>query len=235
MPNNTRIPYCPYYKDEKNKSISCEDTYHVFSTVGEKYVWMDMYCDEWDWTKCPYAMDLTEAYARFEKGDEKALEKQKIEAMQKELKSLSSKLGRAEKRIERQQKKMDELRAVNQSYMRVNAQLEKTNKESYHKWRDANTAMEIYEEKIADQVQRITDAYEVRLAYMIDKYGTFSDIDVDEWRQGKSFALVYDEDDDGYPCWNVVYEIKEIEDGESDNVQTDVQEGQEVRQQESTD
>lgn len=223
MPNTTRMPLCPYYKDEKNKSISCEDTYHVFSDVNEKFTWMDMYCDEWDWQKCPYAMDLTEAYARLEKGDEKALEKQKIEAMQKELKSLSSKLGRAEKRIERQQKKIDELRAVNTSFTNVNNSLEKQKKDFYTKWRKAQDELDEFKETVAHQVQQIADAYETRLAYLVDKYGTFSDLDVDEWRHNnKAFALIYDRDDDGYPCWNVRFE----EDGKDNELQDSENEAQ---------
>ena len=234
MPNNTRIPFCPFYKDEKNKSISCEDTYHVFSDVDEKYAWMDMYCDEWEWQRCPYAMDLTEAYARLEKGDEKALEKQKIEAMQKELKSLSSKLGRAEKRIERQQKKIDELRAVNTSFTNVNNSLEKQKKEFYTRWRKAQDELDKGNETVMEELRRLGDIYEQRMCYLIDRFadGFFCESDVERWAGEREFALVRQYDEDlGDMVWKVVFK----EDVPDKDIQTDVQEGQEVRQQESAD
>ena len=222
MPNNTRIPFCPFYKDEKNKSISCEDTYHVFSDVDEKYAWMDMYCDEWDWAKCPYAMDLTEAYARLEKGDEKALENQKIEAMQKELKSLSSKLGRAEKRIERQQKKIDELRAVNKSFTNVNNSLEKQKKEFYNRWRKAQDELDKGNETVMEELQRLGGIYEQRMCYLIDRFadGFFCESDVERWAGDREFALVRDYDEDlGDMVWKVVF--KEDESNECEGIPGD--------------
>lgn len=218
MPNNTRIPFCPFYKDEKNKSISCEDTYHVFSNVKQKYAWMDMFCDEWEWTKCPYAIDLTEAYDRLEKGDVKALEKQKIEAMQKELKSLSSKLGRAEKRIERQQRKIDELRAVNHSFTNVNNSLENQKKEFYKRWRAAQDELDKGNETIMEELRRLGDIYEQRMCYLIDRFadGFFCESDVERWAGDREFALVRKYDEDlGDMVWKVVFK----EDGEDNNVQ----------------
>ena len=241
MPNNTRIPFCPFYKDEKNKSISCEDTYHVFSDVDEKYAWMDMYCDEWDWQKCPYAMDLTEAYARLEKGDEKALEKQKIESMQKELKSLSSKLGRAEKRIERQQKKIYELRAVNQSYTNVNNSLEKQKKEFYKRWRAAQDALDKGNETVLAELQKLGEIYEQRMCYLIDTFtekGYFYEADAEAWAGDKAFALAserIDTNDLDKRRTGLIWKVVFKEDEPDKDIQADVQEGQEVRQSESAD
>ena len=211
-----RYTLCPYYIDENNKTISCEDVCRSFDSMDEKWQWMDMYCDSWDWMRCPYAADRSEAYRRAEKGETKALAEQEAKAQKKEIESLLRKLGRANKKIERMQKKIDDLRAVNKSFVQRNEDLSRQNREAYSKWRGVNESLERYEEVIASQVQVIADAYEARLAYMIDRFGTFSDLDVDEWRQGKSFALVYDEDDDGYPCWQLVFKEEGDEDGHED-------------------
>lgn len=215
---------CPYYVDENKATITCEDVCRSHKTADRKWQWMDMYCLSWDWMKCPYAADLSDAYRRFEEGDKRALDEHKEKAKKGEIHSLRIKLGQANKRIERQQKKIDELRAVNQSFTNVNMNLEKQNKDLHRKWRELSDRMAEYEEAIASQVQIIADAYEARLAYMIDRYGTFSDLDVDEWRKDKAFALVYDEDDDGYPCWNLVFKEDEEGDEESDGHEdTDIQ------------
>lgn len=128
MPNYGRLPICPYFRDEKNRSISCEDTYRCLDTKDEKYQWMEDYCTSWEWEQCPYAVEITEAYERFEEGDSTALETQKISAMQRELKGLSTKLGRA-------QKKIDELVELNKSYLRRNDELEKQKAAYYKRWR----------------------------------------------------------------------------------------------------
>jgi hypothetical protein len=121
------------------------------------------------------------------------------ESLKREVKKLTTLLGKSEKRVERQQKKIDELRAVNKSFITRNDDL-------YKKWRDINVTLEAYEASVADQVQQLADAYETRLAYLVDRYGPFSDVDVDEWRKDKAFALVYEENDDGFPCWQVVFD-----------------------------
>ena len=205
MPRYTR---CPFYVDESRKTISCEDVCRSYDSQKDKWAWMDMYCDTWDWMKCPYAADRTEAYRKFEEGDEMALEKQETEALKKEIESLLRKLGRANKRIERQQKKIDELRLVKQSFQRVNDDL-------YKRWRKSDKTLKDYEEKIAGQIQQLADAYEVRLAYMVDKYEPFAEEDVKEWAKDKSFALIYNED--GRYCVKFA-EVEETE-HESDKLQ----------------
>ena len=210
MPNDKHLPLCPYYKRHMSRSITCEDVCRTFSDSDKKELWLRTYCDTPAWEKCEYAQSLTKAYERLFKGDDKAIMENEYESLKREIKKLSTLLGKSEKRVERQQKKIDELRAINQSFVKKNEDL-------YKKWRDVNETMEAYEESVAGQVQVIIDSYEVRLAYLVDKYGPFSDIDVDEWRKDKAFALVYDKNDDGYPCWQVRFgEVEENEDGEHD-------------------
>ena len=177
MPNIVHLPICPFFKYEKRKSICCEDTYRGFMTAEAKESWLYMYCDTWDWMRCPYAADRSEAYERLAKGDGNALDKQEKEAMKKEMKSLSTKLGRAEKKIERMQKKIDELRAVNQSFTRVNETLQK-------RWKEAEEKLRGQDDPIWAELEKLSGIYEQRICYLIDTFvpdKKFYDKDAAAW------------------------------------------------------
>lgn len=175
MPRYTR---CPYYIDDSRKTISCEDVCRSYNTADQKWAWMDMYCDSWDWMRCPYAADRTEAYRKYEEGDKAALEEQKDRATKDEIRSLTTKLGRMNK-------KLDKMRAKNQD-------LEVQKKIYYEKWRKAQDQLQEYEKKIAAQVMGISNAYEARLAYMMDMFsgGTLNESDVKDWIKDKEWAIV---------------------------------------------
>ena len=200
MPRYTR---CPYYIDENKNSISCEDCCRSYDSSDKKWAWMDMYCDSWDWMKCPYAMDRSEAYKRFEEGDTMALEHQEVDALKKEVHSLRSKLGHKDKKIERMQKKIDDLRAVNQSYTRVNQNLEKQKADIYRKWRSAESRVRAQDDKIWAEIGSLSEIYEQRMAYLIDTYcpdGKLRESAVKEWAGDREFAIAADKEsfeDDG--------------------------------------
>lgn len=203
--NSGRYTRCPYYRWEYEARITCEDTYRHFECKAQKNAWMDMYCDSWDWMKCPYAADLTEAYERYEKGDEKALEKHENEALRKEIKSIAMKLGHAERKIRKLTAKAEDLEKQKMLY--------------FEKYRKALEQLDEYEKKIAGQVQVIVDAYEARLAYMMAMFsdGTLNESDVKDWIKDKEFAIV--KTDYGF---EVVYKEETDEDGK-DNIVPDAE------------
>lgn len=215
-----RYTLCPYYIDENLKTISCEDVCRSYDSVDEKWKWMDMYCDSWDWQKCPYAVDRSEAYRKQDEGDDMAIQNQEIQAQKKEIESLLRKLGRANKKIERMQKKIDELRAVNQSFIKKNDEL-------YLKWRDADALHRTQDNKIWSELGTMTDIYEQRMAFLIDTYcpdKRLYDEDVEAWAKDREFALVFDNEDvESNPfrrTWKVVFK----EDGQQDtDIQTEEQ------------
>ena len=203
--NSGRYTRCPYYRWEYEARITCEDTYRHFECKAQKNAWMDMYCDSWDWMKCPYAADLTEAYERYEKGDEKALEKHENEALRKEIKSIAMKLGHAERKIRKLTAKAEDLEKQKMIY--------------FERYRKALEQLDEYEKKIAGQVQVIVDAYEARLAYMMAMFsdGTLNESDVEDWIKDKEFAIV--KNDYGF---EVVYKEETDEDGK-DNIVPDAE------------
>ena len=203
--NSGRYTRCPYYRWEYEARITCEDTYRHFECKAQKNAWMDMYCDSWDWMKCPYAADLTEAYERYEKGDEKALEKHENEALRKEIKSIAMKLGHAERKIRKLTAKAEDLEKQKMIY--------------FERYRKALEQLDEYEKKIAGQVQVLVDAYEARLAYMMAMFsdGTLNESDVKDWIKDKEFAIV--KTDYGF---EVVYKEETDEDGK-DNIVPDAE------------
>lgn len=212
----SRYTLCPYFEHGERKArITCEDTFRWFDSNEDKWSWMDMYCDN-EWTKCPYAMELTGAYERLEKGDEMALEDHKIKALEKELKGMATKLGTAEKKLERAQKKIDELTAVNKSFLRKNDEVEKQKRRMYEKYRKADDQLRSYEGKIDDQIKKIISVYEQRLCYLIENFtdGKVYEDDMAAWAGEKAMALVAEFDDKGI-YWQVKYGEEAKEDGKN--------------------
>ena len=202
-----RYTLCPYYMSEKRQTISCEDTCRRFKNTDSKWSWMDMYCDN-DWMKCPYALDMEEAYRKLEKGDIRALDQEKINALQKENAKLLSALGRAEKRVQRQQDKIDKLRAVNNSYRSVNETVEKRRRDEYARRRAAEDKLKEGNDQIMDELAKMGIIYEQRMAYLIEQFAPdkiLLEDDVEAWAGDKEFAIVHAADPEHGRYWKVVY------------------------------
>ena len=160
---------------------------------------MDKYCDK-NWQDCPYAVALTQAYEKYEEGDRRALENEKIKALERELKGALSRQGRLEKKV-------DELRAVNQSFTRVNNELEIQKKRYFDKWKEEHKQLEDYEKRIGDQIEELTKLYEMRIAYLIETFVPPKMIYEDyalEWAKDKNYSVVGDEEN-GRRTWKVVF------------------------------
>lgn len=216
MPRYTR---CPYYIDENNKTISCEDVCRSYDSMDEKWAWMDMYCDTWDWQKCPYAVDMTEAYRKAEEGDDMAIENHEKKAAKNEIRSLSTKLGMAQKKNERLTKQLNEQKALVKSYQRRNEELLRQNKDYYKRWREAQEKLDKGNEQIRSELSTLANIYEQRMAYLIDTYcpdQRLYDEDVEAWAKDREFAVVFDNEDvESDPfrrTWKVVFK----EDGQQD-------------------
>ena len=110
-----------------------------------------------------------------------ALIEQEIKAQKKEIESLLRKLGRANKKLDKERAKNKDLEAQKRIY--------------FEKWRKAQDQLNEYEKKIADQIMGISNAYEARLAYMMDMFsdGTLNESDVKDWLQDKEWAIVKNE------------------------------------------
>lgn len=219
MPRYTK---CPYFQSEKRQTISCEDVVRRFKTLEAKWIHMDRYCDA-DYMSCPYAIDLQRAYEQEQKGDIRALDKEKITALQKEHAKLLSALGRAEKRIERQQKKIDDMRAVNKSFTAKYEDLEQKRRAEYAKRRKAEADLKIAQGKVIDELGKLGEIYEQRMCYLIENFvpvKMFYEDNAEAWAGDKAFALVAEKDDDDRIVWKVVYQ----EDDKDTDKQTETEE-----------
>lgn len=217
MPNTAKLPICPYYRSERDRIITCENTYHTYSTAVLKDTWLDKYC-VCKWECCPYAAELEKAYERYYKGDDKALMDNEIKALRKEMQNLSTKLGRSEKRVARQQKRIDELLAVNKSYFRENEDLIAQKKDMYAELRATREEIEKLKAHVYEDYMKMSKLYEDRLAYLMDTYcdGRLRESDVAKWADGKEYALTIDDEAWCGRVWKVITREEQQEGGETD-------------------
>ena len=183
MPNTGRITKCPYYRDEKNLSISCEDTFRRFRWPAQKNNWMDKYCDD-NWQACEYAKELEGLYDEMG-GNEmsnKILElEQKNAALKKELRKVSSMLGKATKREERKDDRIRELMTQNRALEKVLLREKAKNQE-----------LELKRVKLAKDIEALSDIYEGRIAYLMANFtdGTLNEVDLERWASSYEYVLI---------------------------------------------
>lgn len=91
---------CPYFKRERKKSISCEDTIRSFYGPGEKSMILKKYCSA-DWKKCPFAERMNDIYSQDKPQQviKENIMKNKIEQQSEEIKKLMRKNGQLEKEL----------------------------------------------------------------------------------------------------------------------------------------
>lgn len=155
MSNNGRITLCPFYKNEKNLSISCEDIYRTFASAEDKNNHMDYYCDN-NWEECSYSKELDRLYKQIGGNEEmNAIERLRHneKALIKELRSLSTILGKTKHREEEKDKYIKELQR----------QLEST-KRLYILTKNRLDECRKNEEIIYEQIMEMQKCYEAKMA-----------------------------------------------------------------------
>lgn len=183
MPNTGRITVCPYYRDEKNLSISCEDTFRRFRWPAQKNDWMDKYCDK-DWKACEYAQELEKLYDEMGGDDlsNKMLElEHNLRSKDKELRKTVSMLGKATKREERKDDRIRELMTQNRALEKVLLREKAKNQE-----------LELKRVKAAKDIEALSDIYEGRIAYLMANFtdGTLNEVDLEKWARSFEYVLI---------------------------------------------
>lgn len=207
MPNNGRITLCPYYRDEKNLSISCEDTYRTFRWPAQKKKHMDRYCDK-NWKECPHARKLNRLYSRM--GDDERMNtveklRHTEKELRRELKNLSTALGKSKKRESTKDEEIKELRRQRDAALAL-----------YNKAKNELNDCRGKEDAIMRQFNEMAATYEARLAYMMQLCGGYLDeVEARRWARSHDYEirLAANTKTGSVGAWFV--EVQEVEDGTS--------------------
>lgn len=207
MPNNGRITLCPFYRDEKNLSISCEDTYRTFRWPAQKKAHMDRYCDE-NWKECPHAKNLNSLYSRMG-DDEKMNTVEKLRHMEKELrremKNLSTALGKSKKREAIKDEEIKKLRRQRDAAQSL-----------YNKTRSELNECRRDEDKLMNELNGILLIFEARIAYMMQMCdGYLDEVEARRWARSHDYEITptAKTDSGNVGAWGL--DVQEVEDGTS--------------------
>ena len=174
MPNNGRITECPFYVNERNGYITCEDAKRRFQDSQTKEEHMDTYCDD-KWEECTYAAAMLAAY----KEGESSVVTNKIKALESENRKVNIMLTKAENR--------EAVREIKKLVMR-NDSLGKR----YGKLKELHERLEQTQQLAMEQIQSAMDICEARVAYLLSEIpdGKLDEVKFREWHKEHEFCII---------------------------------------------
>ena len=176
MPNNGRITECPFYVNERNDYITCEDAKRRFADSQTKEEHMDTYCDD-KWEECPHAAAMLEAY----KEGECSVVTNKIKALESENRKVNIMLTKAENREAVKDREIKKLVMKNESLGK-----------RYGKLKELHERLEQTQQLAMEQIQSAMDICEARVAYLLSERpdGRLDELKFREWHTKHEFCLL---------------------------------------------
>ena len=205
MPNNGRITECPFYVNERNDYITCEDAKRRFQDSQTKEEHMDTYCDD-KWEECPHAAAMLEAY----KEGECSVVTNKIKALESENRKVNIMLTKAENREAVKDREIKKLVMRNESLGK-----------RYGKLKELHERLEQTQQLAMEQIQGAMDICEARVAYLLSERpdGKLDEVKFREWHTKHEFCLLPEGEatDDGFKITGWVLRARKA--GESDGTE----------------
>ena len=176
MPNNGRITECPFYVNERNDYITCEDAKRRFADSQAKDEHMDTYCDD-KWEECSYAAAMLEAY----KEGESSVVTNKIKALESENRKVNIMLTKAENREAVKDREIRNLVMRNDSLGK-----------RYGKLKQLHERLEQTQQLAMEQIQSAMDICEARVAYLLSERpdGKLDEVKFREWHKEHEYCIV---------------------------------------------
>ena len=176
MPNNGRITECPFYVNERNDYITCEDAKRRFADSQTKEEHMDTYCDD-KWEECSYAAAMLEAYNK----GECSVVTNKIKALESENRKVNIMLTKAENREAVKDREIKKLVIRNESLGK-----------RYGKLKELHERLEQTQQLAMEQIQGAMDICEARVAYLLSERpdGRLDELKFREWHTKHEFCLL---------------------------------------------
>ena len=176
MPNNGRITECPFYVNERNNYITCEDAKRRFGSNEAKESHMDTYCDD-KWEECSYASAMLEAY----KEGESCVVTNKIKALESENRKVNIMLTKAENREAVKDREIKKLVMRNDSLGK-----------RYGKLKELHERLEQTQQLAMEQIQSAMDICEARVAYLLSEMpdGKLDEVKFREWHKEHEFCII---------------------------------------------
>lgn len=205
MPNNGRITECPFYVNERNGYVTCEDAKRRFEDSRAKESHMDTYCDD-KWEECPYAAAMLAAY----KEGESSVVTNKIKALESENRKVNIMLTKAENREAVKDREIKKLVMRNDSLGK-----------RYGKLKELHERLEQTQQLAMEQIQSAMDICEARVAYLLSERpdGKLDEVKFREWHKEHEFCIVPEgkADDDNFKITGWILRARKT--GEADGTE----------------